>query len=394
MCYTVRELHGGGQWILMPRDRDRDWDRDRDRERRRERRRDKSPQDVESWIPAIIMLVIFWPVGLIMLAKRFQALSNSEVSATRSRPLSVVGWVLMVLGILTLIGGVGSTFSPALFLGLGGLAMLGFSSRMKKTHRRFGKYLAVIGSRKVMRVRDIAEAIPVTEEQACQDLEKMIDEGRFPPGAYLDMSTRAMVIDGTMAQEAPDREIKLSFETVAASRQAAKPEPAVKAEPKPQAKPESAPPADPYLSKLSEIRRMDELIEDEEVSRKIRRIEEVTACIFDQVKENPEKLDQIRTFMNYYLPTTLKLLNSYDRMSAAGISGENIDATLAKVEGMMRTIVAAFEKQLDSLYGAEALDISTDITVLENMMAREGLTGNPLKAETTPKEDPDIKLEL
>ena len=98
--------------------------------------------------------------------------------------------------------------------------------------------------------------------------------------------------------------------------------------------------------------------------------------------------------LDYYLPTTLKLLNAYDRMSAAGVSGENIDTTLAKVEGMMRTIVSAFEKQLDALYGADALDISTDITVLENMMAREGLVGDQLKAETTPKNDPDIKLEL
>jgi hypothetical protein len=97
--------------------------------------------------------------------------------------------------------------------------------------------------------------------------------------------------------------------------------------------------------------------------------------------------------MDYYLPTTLKLLNSYDRMSATGVSGENIDTTLAKVEGMMRTIVAAFEKQLDSLYGADALDISTDITVLETMMAREGLTEQEMKAETIPN-DTEIRLEL
>ena len=100
--------------------------------------------------------------------------------------------------------------------------------------------------------------------------------------------------------------------------------------------------------------------------------------------------------MDYYLPTTLKLLNAYDRMSGTGVSGENIDTTLAKVEGMMRTITAAFEKQLDSLYGAEALDISTDITVLENMMAREGLTEDPLKAETkkTEEDGNGIQLEL
>ncbi len=145
---------------------------------------------------------------------------------------------------------------------------------------------------------------------------------------------------------------------------------------------------------IAEMKRLDDNIADPGISADIVRLEQVSQKIFDEVKRDPKKLPQIRRFMDYYLPTTLKLLNSYDRMSAAGVSGENIDATLAKVEGMMRTIVAAFEKQLDALYGAEALDISADITVLETMMAREGLTGDQLKAETLPKEEPDIKLEL
>lgn len=146
---------------------------------------------------------------------------------------------------------------------------------------------------------------------------------------------------------------------------------------------------------ISEMKRLDDNIADEGISADIVRLEQVSQKIFDEVKRDPKKLPQIRRFMDYYLPTTLKLLNAYDRASAAGISGENVDATKAKVEGMMRTIVAAFEKQLDALYGAEALDISTDITVLEQMMAREGLTGQPLKAETPPPEDgTDIRLEL
>ena len=145
---------------------------------------------------------------------------------------------------------------------------------------------------------------------------------------------------------------------------------------------------------IAEMKRLDDNIADPGISADIVRLERVSQKIFDEVKRDPGKLPQIRKFMDYYLPTTLKLLNTYDRMSGAGVSGENIDTTLAKVEGMMRTIVAAFEKQLDSLYGAEALDISTDITVLENMMAREGLTEQPLKAESIPKEDPDIRLEL
>ena len=112
----------------------------------------------------------------------------------------------------------------------------------------------------------------------------------------------------------------------------------------------------------------------------------------------PQKLPQIRKFMDYYLPTTLKLLNAYDRMGAQGVNGENIDNTMQRVESMMGTIVTAFEKQLDMLFGSEAMDISADITVLENMMKREGLSEDDgeLHAEsgTATASQDDIKLEL
>ena len=146
---------------------------------------------------------------------------------------------------------------------------------------------------------------------------------------------------------------------------------------------------------IEEMKRLDANIADESISADIVRLEEISRKIFDRVKEDPKKLPQIRRFMDYYLPTTLKLLNAYDRASSAGISGENVDATITKVEGMMHTIVTAFETQLDRLYGSEALDISTDITVLASMMAREGLAGEQLKAQTLEGADGyEIKLEL
>ena len=174
------------------------------------------------------------------------------------------------------------------------------------------------------------------------------------------------------------------------------------AAPKAEAKPKEETTGNAELDKMlkegkmaiAEMKRLDENIADPGISADIVRLEQVCAKIFEEVKREPKKLPQIRKFMDYYLPTTLKLLNAYDRMSGTGVSGENIDGTLNKVEGMMRNIVAAFEKQLDSLYGADALDISTDITVLETMMAREGLTGEQLKAQTLPADDTDIKLEL
>lgn len=146
---------------------------------------------------------------------------------------------------------------------------------------------------------------------------------------------------------------------------------------------------------LSELRRLDENIEDEKISADIVRLEKSSRAIFEQVKAEPEKLPRIRKLMDYYLPTTLKLLNAYDRMSVAGIGGENIDTTKERVENMMGTIVESFEKQYDALFGADALDISAEISVLETMMVREGFTGEKLEAETTKNADgTDIKLEF
>ena len=149
---------------------------------------------------------------------------------------------------------------------------------------------------------------------------------------------------------------------------------------------------------LGEMRRLNEAIKDEKISAQIDHLEDVTRKIIDLVVAQPKKLSQIRKFMNYYLPTTLKILNAYDRMDSAGISGDNITTTKQKVEDMMDTIVKAYDKQLDALYGEEALDISTDITVMETMLAQEGLAGLNINdaVQTDEKKDDggEITLQL
>jgi len=127
---------------------------------------------------------------------------------------------------------------------------------------------------------------------------------------------------------------------------------------------------------LGELRRLRAAMEDKTLSGQLGRLEEDTRKIVALVVEKPEKLPQIRKFMSYYLPTTLKLLNAYDRMDDTGISGANIDSTKAGVARMMGNIVRAFDRQLDALFADEALDISTDITVMEQFLAQEGLSEN------------------
>lgn len=126
---------------------------------------------------------------------------------------------------------------------------------------------------------------------------------------------------------------------------------------------------------ISEMRRLNDAIADETISAQIDQLEDITGKIIDQVIEYPEKQPQIRKFLIYYLPTTLKILNAYDRMGSTGVTGENIGGTMEKIETMMGTIVLSFQKQLDALFRDEAMDIASDITVMENMLAQEGLGG-------------------
>ena len=127
---------------------------------------------------------------------------------------------------------------------------------------------------------------------------------------------------------------------------------------------------------LSEMGRLYMTIKDPEVRQKINEIMRITDKITQDAIADPSDIPQIRKFMNYYLPTTIKLLNAYDRMSAAGVEGENIDKSMKNINDMLDAAIEAYKKRLDSLFENQALDIETDIEVMNTMLAREGLAGN------------------
>ena len=126
-----------------------------------------------------------------------------------------------------------------------------------------------------------------------------------------------------------------------------------------------------YSGILRNIRRANDQIADPVLSAKIDRLEAITAKIFKAVEEDPRKKDRIGTFLNYYLPTTQKLLNSYAQFEAAGVEGENLRQAKQRIENTMDSIVKGFEHQLDELYQAEAMDVDSDIRVMEHMLRRD-----------------------
>ncbi len=138
------------------------------------------------------------------------------------------------------------------------------------------------------------------------------------------------------------------------------------------------PEVDPVLEEgnkaLSEMGRLYMSIKDPEIRVKINEIMRVTDKIVQDAIADPSDIPKIRKFMNYYLPTTIKLLNAYDRMSSQGIEGENIDKSMQSINEMLDAAIAAYKKQLDSLFANQALDIETDIAVMNAMLDREGLS--------------------
>ncbi len=146
--------------------------------------------------------------------------------------------------------------------------------------------------------------------------------------------------------------------------------------------PEPEPTGDPEVDALTregrkavaELQRLRGSIREPSVRSRVDEITALTEKIFADIVEDPKDVPQVKRFAGYYLPTTMKLLNAYDRMSGEG-SGENVSGTLKRIEDILDTTVTAYRKQYDALFANEALDIETDITVLESMLKREGLSG-------------------
>lgn len=244
---------------------------------------------------------------------------------------------------------------PMLMSLTGGIGCLFGGWHIRTSRRMRRKIDKIVGDAKYMYIQDIADALPCSYDKCCKHLENCIDEGLFGPDAYLDMRCKCLVVS-----QRP-------------------PEPAPAPAPKPEKQPEKQtdmPERDQYKKILDELRRVNDAIPDEEMSDKISRLEAVSAKIFEQAKSDPDKLPQMRKFMDYYLPTSLKLLNTYAELDNQGVEGENISESKRRIEQTMDTLVKAFENQLDRLFASDALDVSTDIDVMQNMLRADGLTGD------------------
>ena len=286
--------------------------------------------------------------------------TGRPVSANKKLKKPTGGTALVVLGIIfaaslgfsTLMCLISNAPIGAFVLGLltlGGLTMLGGGIKLNRRKERMLNYLAYIGTNREVNLAHMAASFGVPIKKLCKDLRYMLAKNILPTG-YLDLAVGKLFLTET-GYQAPS------------------------AKPEETTQPQQSEADDDAI--LREIRQINDDIPDEVMSAKIDRIEEITRKILTYQKSHPERASQLRSFLNYYLPTTLKILRAYAQLDAQGIEGENISAAKARIEGMMDQVVAGFEKQLDKLFQDDAMDISSDVKVLENMLKKDGLSNDP-----------------
>ena len=348
----------------------------------------KNDNDLGAWIFIAVMFAVAWPVGLILLLSKLseggkkkvrrqtarsdaaqktvqQVTRTPEYSARSGKTMKIVGAVLGIVGALFLLRQLDFTLGYAIEYGdwmyllrqifypvgmlAGGASLLLGSGVIKRRQRRFATYLRTAGQKQAVPLDYLARAADVSRRRVEKDINAMLEKGLWGDEAYIDMGSGMLFRSQDAASAYFD----------AARRAKAEQESPVQTAP------------EGYAGILRQIRELNDRIADEALSAKLDRLEQLSGRIFKLVEENEEKRAAASTFLNYYLPTTLKLMENYANFEEAGVSGENLSQAKAKIEKTMDSIVAGFEHQLDALYRTDAMDIASDIQVMETMLRRD-----------------------
>lgn len=239
------------------------------------------------------------------------------------------------------------------------------SRDMAKRETRAKRYLEKVKGKGYVTIDSLSESTLLNKKFIVNDLRNMIKVGIFPEG-HLDSTDMYFILNDKVYDEFMQMAYDLYAKKEKAENQAE-----MSAEVK---------------EAIEEGRRFIRTIRDanidipgEEISRKLDSLEDISNRIYDHIESHPEKLPEIRKFSQYFLPTTLKLVEAYRKLDSQTIEGENIQTSKREIEASLDTINHAFENLLDSLFEDISMDISTDISVLETMLMQEGLTNRNLK---------------
>lgn len=300
-----------------------------------------------SSIPLIILggagILVF--IGFLLTSVIGFLISGSIITKTFSSVVLAIGLIVCILSTFFLIKGI-----------------LG-----RKRYRCFKKYVEILDGREFCSVKEFAEKTRTPEKKVCRNIKMMIRKEMFVDG-FLDASQTCFT-----ATEEAYRQLQQAEES---RRQREEEQKRRQEKMQEEAEHISDSAVAEMIRKGNEyieaIRLANDAIPGEVISAKLDRLENVIRKIFDSVKQHPEQMPEMDKFMEYYLPTTKKLIDAYKEFDALSIKGENVTKSMNEIENTLDTISNAFEQLLDDLFQDTAFDISADISVLQTMLAREG----------------------
>ena len=264
----------------------------------------------------------------------------------------------------------------------GSIAMLVSGIKKKSLVERFKGYVKQIGSRQYCDIEQLAGAVGRKKSSVLKDLRKMINKGFFLQG-HLDNAGNTLITSDAVYQNYLDAEQSRKNREILKIEQERK-DKELRENEAIQIREIKYPEYPPEVSKVLEegegyikqVREANDAIPGEVMSQKLDTLEDIMSRIFEQLKKDPSSVDDLQKLMKYYLPTTAKLIEAYKELDGKPSYGEqNIANTKKEIEDSMDVINAAFGKIFDDMFQDAAWDISTEISTMKTILAKEGLTG-------------------
>ena len=280
------------------------------------------------------------------------------------------GTVALGLGIFGLFSGSVGVGIATLILGACTAAsgvLLGNGCTSLARLKRRKKYIQELGTHTYCDFQRLSRAVGKPVKFVKKDIKKMISKGWFLQGHVDAQETCLITSNETYDQYVSTQKQLEERQRLDAKRLSKEP-----------LTPEVQQVLDKGNDFLYKIRRSNDAIPGEEISRKISRMELIVQKIFERVRQHPEIIPDLNRLLDYYLPMTVKLLNAYEDMDSQPVQGENITSSKKEIEATIDTLNTAFEKLLDSVFEDTAMDVSSDISVLNTVLAQEGLTEDEL----------------
>ena len=335
--------------------------------------------------------------------------NKTTLPATKTKSVGQVSSVLYMV-----FGGIGTGISTALLLAafiiglvseswslplLGFLGILCGSSIFmirkgvseKKRLERMKRYLSLFAGKMYVNIADLADSLGKSTKYILKDVKKMMKLGFFPEG-HLDKKETCLMLDDATYREylRLEKERKTyeleqgSTNTTTSTTSNSGNSTVSQSNPQNAATSANTKHANPELITMIQegqayIRRLHELndiIPEEVISQKMDRMEGLLKEIFKRLEEDPTQMSQMHKLMNYYLPTTIKLLQSYSEFDDISAPGTDVIKAKAEIEKTVDIINEAFTELLNKLFQATVFDVTADAQVLQTMLAKEGLTKN------------------